>query len=493
MIELFTLCLLFGAVLYHSLHLQIISILLISTLTSAFFFIYFLTRKSLVYGAVIGCMILLGAITVWFHTSTIPKDFFLSRTITGTVTSVDGRLDKTIVTIQDDKFTLLLQATISSNTNALPGDTVSLFGAVQQAQDFMTDTGRMFPYQEYLGSKNVAGTITVSSIKILQKGGFSLTRFATIARFAIATLFAKYIAFPIDGLVAGMLVGYQGGLPQSITDLFRTTGVLHVVVLSGENITLLAIFLSLILRVLPFKLRTFVTGFAIVLLVLISGTGVAAVRAGIMGGIALLAGLVRQGYQPLRAITLSILFFFFISPATIFTDPGFALSVLATIFMVIVVPKIEKIFNFLPAKFNIRELGMLAICVPLFMLPYTMYFSGLVPFASPFANILMAIITPFFMLAGTAVLAVSWCNPFVQLVGSTTSFVGSIVLKLLELLNQLPQLNTPPLAWWGVVASYLLFFAIVFRFELRQFIFDQQMQLRSAVPPLPNSSEPESQ
>jgi predicted membrane metal-binding protein len=252
------------------------------------------------------------------------------------------------------------------------------------------------------------------------------------------------------------------------------------------------IFLSIILRTLPFKMRSFLTALAIILLVVISGTGVAAVRAGIMGMITLLAGLTKRSYMPFRALTLSILFFFFKSPETIFTDPGFALSVLATIFMVIVLPKIESLFYFLPSRFNIRELGILAICVPLFMLPYTMYFSGLVPLASPFANIIMAVTTPFFMLAGTMVLAVSWCSPFGQLVGITTSFVGNIVLKILELLNKLPQLNTPPLAWWGVLVCYCIFFISVFRSELTQFWYDQQMQLRNASPLRPNSSGRES-
>jgi competence protein ComEC len=289
-----------------------------------------------------------------------------------------------------------------------------------------------------------------------------------------------------------MLVGYQGGVPAGIQDLFRTTGVLHVLVLSGENITLLALFLSIILKPLPFKLRSFLTGAAIILIVLISGAGVAAIRAGVMGIIALTGGLVRRSYVPLRALTLSIIFFFFLSPETLFTDPGFHLSVLATIFMIVVVPKIEPLFYWLPEAYHLRELVILAIGVPIFMLPYTMYFSGLVPSASPLANIVMAIITPFMMLGGAIVLACSWISPIAQIVGTTVSFVGDVILKLLAFLNTWPQLNTPPLAWWGVIALYMIFFSLVFRQELRQSWYDLTFDVRSTVPPPPNSSEPES-
>jgi len=284
------------------------------------------------------------------------------------------------------------------------------------------------------------------------------------------------------------LVGYQGGVPQDIQNLFRTTGVLHVLVLSGENITILAVFLSIILRPLPFRLRSFLTGGAIVLIVLISGAGVSAVRAGIMGIIALSAGLVRRSYVPFRALTLSVLFFFFLSPETLFADPGFHLSVLATIFMIIVLPKIDPLFQWISTKYGLRELVILGLCVPLFILPYTMYFSGLVPLASPLANVVMAVVTPLMMLCGAIVLAVSWLGPIAALVGTILSYIGNIVLKLLEFFNTFPQLNTPPLAWWGVVVIYNIFFIVIFRTELRQFWYEQ----RNSFLPLTNSSETKS-
>ncbi|MDB5188602.1 MAG: internalization-related competence protein ComEC/Rec2, competence protein ComEC protein [Candidatus Nomurabacteria bacterium] len=492
MIELITVVLLAGAVLYHSIGIPLVGMAIISALTSAFFFIYFLSRKGLVTGLLIGIVLFLGAVTFWYHSNTVTQTFFADRIITGTIKSVDRRLDKTLLVVRDRQFDQLIQVTIHSQNNFLPGDTVKVYGTLQSPQDFMTNTGRLFGYHDYLQSKGIVAIVPIASVTLVSSGNFSLTRFATTLRFHIADIFTRYISFPIDGLAAGMLVGYQGGVPAGIQDLFRTTGVLHVLVLSGENITLLALFLSIILKPLPFKLRSFLTGAAIILIVLISGAGVAAIRAGVMGIIALTGGLVRRSYVPLRALTLSIIFFFFLSPETLFTDPGFHLSVLATIFMIVVVPKIEPLFYWLPEAYHLRELVILAIGVPIFMLPYTMYFSGLVPSASPLANIVMAIITPFMMLGGAIVLACSWISPIAQIVGTTVSFVGDVILKLLAFLNTWPQLNTPPLAWWGVIAIYMIFFSLVFRQEFRQSWYDLTFDVRSTVPPPPNSSEPES-
>jgi competence protein ComEC len=487
MMEAITLLLLFGALLYRT-GIGLLAIGIMSALTSAFFFTYFLSRKSLITGMCIGGIIFIGAFVMRVHEISVPHDFFISRTVTGIVQTVDQRIDKTLLVIKDSQYQKNIQVTVHSKNNFLPGDTVQAYGAIQIPTDFMTDTGRMFSYQAYMQSKNIMAVMPSASLHFVLQGNFSIVRFATIVRFHIAAILTRYISFPIDGLVAGILVGYQGGIPSAMQDLFRTTGVLHVVVLSGENITLLAVFLAMLLRPLPFHIRSILTACAIVLVVLISGAGVSAIRAGIMGIIALSAGMVRRNYIPFRALTISILFFFFYSPETIFVDPGFHLSVLATIFMIIVVPKIELLFSYLPEKYAIRELAMLALCVPIFMLPYTMYFSGLVPLASPFANILMAIVTPLMMLLGATVLAISWIIPVAQVAGILVSWIGNIVISILTVLNKLPQLNAPPLAWWGVIGSYFLFFSIVFRFELRQFLYER----RTYFLPPSNSSEPES-
>jgi competence protein ComEC len=492
-IEYFTLLLLFGAVLYRSVGIGLVQIGIISALTSAFFFIYFLSRKGAIMALMTAVLIMTGGWYMSWHVVKVPQDFFNQSEVTAIVQSVDRRLDKTVLVVKEEKYKKLLQVTFHASSMLLPGDTVVVKGVISRPQDFMTATGRIFPYQQYLQSKGIMGLINKPVVMHTAKGSFSLNRLATRMRFAMADIFSRYIAFPVDGIMAGVVVGYQGGIPASVQDLFRTTGVLHVLVLSGENITLLAIFLSLVLRMIPFKIRSFFIIAAIILVVLISGSGVSAIRAGIMGIVALSAGLLRRGYVPLRALTVSILFFFLYSPETIFTDPGFHLSVLGTVFMIVVLPKIERLFHFLPERYNLRQVIILALCVPLFMLPYTMYFSGLLPLASPFANILMMVMTSVLMLAGAAMIAVSGVPPLAQAVGLLISWMGKLTLNILQLLNMLPQWNTPPLAWWGVVTTYLLFFGLFFQKEIRQLWYDQQTRLRSAVVPPPNSSEPGNQ
>lgn len=415
-----------------------------------------------------GTLVFLGALMLWRIASPLPAALFGTRSFEGKVVSVDRRLDRTLVVVKDKTSSQKIQLALSSDDPSLPGDVLAIEGTVEVPQDFLTDNGRLFGYHDYLQSKGVVGVMSSPTVTTIASRSFSLLRLTTTIRYSIAAAFTRYLSFPFDGIVAGMTVGYQGGIPQAVQDLFRNTGVLHVLVLSGYNITLLAGFLSLLLRGVSFRLRTAITIVAVVLLVLISGAGVAAIRAGIMGSIALLAGLSLKTYRPLRALCVAYVCFFCFSPRTLFVDPGFHLSFLATFFMVALFPKVEKLFSFIPTTryVDLRELCVLAFTIPLFMLPYTMYFSGLFPLASPLANSLFAIITPFIMIGGMILFALSWMVPWAHVVGRILSLCGSGVMGLLQLSARLPLWNTPAIPWWVVSGVYSIALAVLFRSEI---------------------------
>ncbi len=480
MIEFIALSLTCGALMYQSFHVSIVDSAILSCFIASGMFLMIRTMRGMLFGLLLGVSFVCGTLLMWQHDELVPKSIFSDRAFDARVVSVDRKLDKTVLVVNDRLYDTKLSVTLYSHQKLLPGDNIAITGSVMEPEDFATDTGRIFPYQEYLASKGVVGVVHRANVHLVSQGGFTLSRIATILRFHIADVFTQYVSFPIDGVLAGMLVGYQGGLPDTIQDVFKETGVLHVLVLSGYNITLLAGFLGLLMRRLPFRLRTILIIICITLLVLISGAGVASVRAGVMGSIALFAGLSIHTYRPLRALTIAYLFFFILSPSTVFIDPGFHLSFLATLFMILVLPKIERWFHFIPSTpyVDIRELLLLAILVPIFMLPYTMYFNGNVPLASPFANILLALVTPLIMLVGIVLLSVSWIPFIVSLVGMLISLIGQFIISLLQVLNHLPIWNTPPLAWWSVDLIYIAFLVWLFRVELMTYVLQLGSLLR---------------
>ncbi|HRH24855.1 MAG TPA: ComEC/Rec2 family competence protein [Candidatus Paceibacterota bacterium] len=470
MFIIFCISLVIGAILFRNFGFSIFEVSLCGALLGALFVLYFKSRKSLVLALAVFASVSLGAMRLWL----VPvQDIeFGSRAFTGTVRSVDERLDRELLTIRVDQESFDIQATLYKQTNLSVGDRVAVRGNIEKAEDFVTETGRTFDYDGYLESKGVEAVMRNPQIKLLEEGKFSFVKMATNIRKSLAETLAHFVRFPVDGVVAGMLVGFQGGIPKYLSDIFRDTGTLHTLVLSGYNITVLVGFLGIVFRRMPFRLKTLAIGAGIFTLVLVSGAGVAAVRAGIMGGIALFAGMTLQSYQALRALFVSMLFFFFVNPQTIFVDPGLHLSFLATFFIITILPIIKNKFFFDEEgtkawKKTLLETVILAVGLPIFMLPYLMYFSGLFPLFSPVANIVLVPIIPILMFGGLVVVATSFVPFLPNIFGAVISFVGMLSIKVLGFLALLPKWQTPPVGGWSVLLVYLFLFLIIFRKDIK--------------------------
>jgi competence protein ComEC len=404
-----------------------------------------------------------------------PVPVYGKTKISGVVRSVDVRLDKTIVTVRDKKSRAKIQVHTKVGSY-LPGDMIVFEGNLQQPKPFLTDSGRVFDYEGYLKSRGVTGVMFdgVVSEQAGRDAGIwiSLIRFATKVRFFIAGALSQSITFPVDGIISGMLVGYQGGIPEGVSDTFRNTGLLHMLVLSGYNITMLGAGVGILFKRAPLLIKNIAIASAILLLVLVSGAGVSAIRAGIMGGIGVLATSSRNKYDAFRALLLSFIFFFAVSPLSVLYDPGLHLSFLATFFLITVLPKIVRVFSWVSNVWNggLREYIALTSGIALFMVPYLLYFSGVFPYVTPFANALIGPLVPFFMAGGLVVVLLSPVSVIAGAVGSLLSFAGAWLLKSMSLMERLPLYQHPPFSWWVLVVIYGSIILLFFWREIKTFI-----------------------
>jgi competence protein ComEC len=140
---------------------------------------------------------------------------------------------------------------------------------------------------------------------------------------------------PQAGLVSGILFGTKTTLPTAILDELTATGTIHVVALSGTNITILmTIAAKLLDGHLPRRVVSAVTIAGIVAFVLWVGPSPSIVRAAIMGSLALLAVVFgRQAWGALCwVIACGVMIL--VQPA-ILTDVSFQLSALASLGLVV--------------------------------------------------------------------------------------------------------------------------------------------------------------
>nr|WP_182541355.1 ComEC/Rec2 family competence protein [Nocardioides ginsengisegetis] len=148
-----------------------------------------------------------------------------------------------------------------------------------------------------------------------------------------ASLRASVAGRPADqrALVPALVDGDDAGLDPALADDFRTTGLTHLLAVSGTNLTLVVGFLLVVARWCRVRGRwlLLVGALGIVGFVLLARTEPSVLRAAVMGSVALV-GLGRDARQRGgRALGAAVVGLLLVDPG-LAAEAGFALSVLAT-------------------------------------------------------------------------------------------------------------------------------------------------------------------
>jgi competence protein ComEC len=140
-------------------------------------------------------------------------------------------------------------------------------------------------------------------------------------------------------LVPALVDGDDAGLDEALADDFRTTGLTHLLAVSGTNLTLVVGFLLVLARWAGLRGRALlaVGAFGIVGFVLLARTEPSVLRAAVMGTVALLAMGADGRRRGARALGVAVVVLLLVQPS-LAVQPGFALSVLATAGIVLLAP-----------------------------------------------------------------------------------------------------------------------------------------------------------
>ncbi|HZB50747.1 MAG TPA: ComEC/Rec2 family competence protein, partial [Mycobacteriales bacterium] len=141
------------------------------------------------------------------------------------------------------------------------------------------------------------------------------------------------------GLLPGLALGDTSGLDPALADDFRTAGLSHLTAVSGTNCTIVTGAVLLLLRAATLgpRLSAAAAGVALVGFVILVRPSPSVLRAAVMGGIGLLALTSGRPRSALPALGAAVLGLVLVAPS-LATDPGFALSVLATLGLIVLAP-----------------------------------------------------------------------------------------------------------------------------------------------------------
>lgn len=192
-------------------------------------------------------------------------------------------------------------------------------------------------------------------------------------RSALTEVLQNTLNYNSGSLLAGILWGDSSDLPKSIKSDFQSTGLTHVMAVSGANMTLLAQMLSYLLFFLPIRIRYSIIIVAMIFFCSLVGMSAAVLRAGVMALISAIAVIIGKKYWAIGAFNLVVLLAFLYKPAIIFYDVGFQLSCAATLGLIFLQPVLLKCFKFIPWK-SIRETIATTLTASIVTLPIVLYY-----------------------------------------------------------------------------------------------------------------------
>ncbi|QQR82153.1 ComEC family competence protein [Candidatus Campbellbacteria bacterium] len=320
------------------------------------------------------------------------------------------------------------------------GDALRASGVLKTPEAFMTDTGTMFDYASYLAKEGIAHQMLYPKVETISRGGgnFLYKVLFSLRRTFIKTLH-DHLPEPQATLAGGISIGAQDGMDKETSDMFRRVGLIHIVVLSGYNITVVADGVMRMLAFLPRSLMLSGGALVVVLFTIMTGASATAVRASIMALIAILARVLGEKYDISRALALAAGGMVAFNPRILLFDPSFQLSFLATFGLIHLSPILERMFVRLPTVFALRQTVASTLATQTFVVPMLVWKTGQVSLISLLANVLVLPSIPIAMFFSGVLGVIGSFVPILGVVLSfPTTFFLSYVVGVARVLSKIP-------------------------------------------------------
>lgn len=279
-------------------------------------------------------------------------------------------------------------------------DQVRVSGRLDRPEPFGTEVGRVFRYDKFLEKDGIGSIVSFAKIESIERSrGFSLSGLLYNAKDGFLYNINRFIPSPEVSLLGGITVGAKRSLGKELERDFRKTGIIHIVVLSGFHVVVVAEAIMFSLRYFSTRLRTLLGVIAIGLFVILVGAGATVIRAAIMATVALTARAFGRESLALQALFLAGSLMIVFNPMTLLHDPSFQLSFMATLGLILYSGTIARFFIWIKNKM-IQKITVATVTAQIVVLPLLLYMMGELSLVALPVNLLVLPTVPTAMLFG---------------------------------------------------------------------------------------------
>lgn len=282
-------------------------------------------------------------------------------TFEGVVVSRENTVNQTLITLKPDTITNSNTQTVIHSSNIYLRIPVSMFQKyelyervrgtaittsqqgwkVSEQQKFLYryETDRFLidqfiyvsPYNSHIESLGLENTLQAIFWRNLDNIKMSLIK-----------ILQTYLAEPYSSLASGITLGETSTLSADTYNTFINSGLIHLMVLSGSNVSFIIAIIWFALRGVRTRGRVLTTLCLTWTFIFMTGLSAPATRAGIMATLVILAEASGRPKSLVRALILALGILTALDPRSLISSPSLHLSFLACFGLFIVAPLIES-------------------------------------------------------------------------------------------------------------------------------------------------------
>jgi competence protein ComEC len=287
-----------------------------------------------------------------------------------------------------------------------------------------------------------------------------------VSRKFILTLTDRCIGGEEGEFLKGLLVGERSGLSRLMREAFVTTGVAHILAVSGSNVAVIASMILFVSNLLRFSrgLRAVFLALGLLWYMLLTGSQPPVVRATVTALVLLFSNLLEERGSAMNALGFSALVVLGFNTRALF-DVGFQLSYTAVLSLILLYPRLTGWMHRLPGSSlvarsarGILGVGIASVAATLGTLPFTAGTFGRVSLIGVLANIVVVPASGLSVVLGVAMalsgILGSW---LASVFGAANWLLLRLILLLCERAAAVPlaALQSNGFTWIEGIAYYL--------------------------------------
>ncbi|MBI2018928.1 ComEC/Rec2 family competence protein [Candidatus Daviesbacteria bacterium] len=257
-------------------------------------------------------------------------------------------------------------------------------------------------------------------LRFLQGGWEIKTDLFQNQRQALDETITKFLPSPQAQLLSGIVLGEKKSLPPKFQLALRDTSTLHIVVVSGQNLSMVAGFFLALAGLIKRKAAIILAFGAIIFYTLLTGAQVPVLRATIMVSLSFLAQIFGRQNSGFWTLVVTGAFMLLLNPQWLF-DLSFQLSFMATMGLIIIAPILLKYFKYLPL---IGQDLAITMGAQIAVMPIIIQHFHQLSLVAVITNLLVGWTVPFIMIGGAVML----------ILGSISQILGTVVALILNIL-----------------------------------------------------------